>query len=176
MDVLARIFGIAGIAATVIIYQQRGRSKLLGYKLLSDIIWLLHYAFLGAYSGAAISVIAIIRELVFLKRDQCKWAKNPIWLYLFLGISALSAVITWKGALSLLPMIASMIAVISFWIGKPRLSRVLSVPTAVCMLIYDFLSGSVEGCANELLTLCSSAYGYYRFDRKGVENVNNSKK
>lgn len=176
MDVLARIFGIAGIAATVIIYQQRGRQKLLLFKLISDVLWLLHYFFLGAYSGAAISVIAIIRELVFINRDKSKWAKNPVWLYLFLGISAVSAIMTWKGALSLLPMLASMAAVVGFWIGKPKFSRILSFPIASCMLTYDFFSGSVEGCINELLTLCSSAYGYYRFDRKGAESVNNSQK
>ena len=55
-------------------------------KLLSDVIWFLYYFSLSAYSGAAIAVIGMIRELVFINREK-KWAKHPIWLIFFLALS-----------------------------------------------------------------------------------------
>ncbi len=66
-------------------------------------------------------------------------------------------------------MIASLIAITSFWIGNPKLSRMLSYPIAVCMLIYDFKVAAVSGIVNELLTLVSSTIGVLRHDKVKTE-------
>lgn len=162
---LSNIFGILGIGSTVLIYQQKTRKGLVLSKLLSDVIWFLYYFSLSAYSGAAIAVIGMVRELVFINKDK-KWAKHPIWLVFFLTLSFGCAVFTWKNAFSLLPCIASAVSVISFWIGKPKLSRILSYPISACMLTYDIASGAILGIVNELFTVVSSVIGAIRHDRK----------
>ncbi|MBE5869624.1 MAG: YgjV family protein [Lachnospiraceae bacterium] len=69
------------------IYQQKSRKSLLIYKLSSNVLWMLHYLLLAAYSGAAIAGIGIFRELIFCR----------------LLCSVVSAVFTWKRPLSVLP-------------------------------------------------------------------------
>ena len=162
---LSTIFGILGIGSTVLIYQQKTRKGLILSKLLSDVIWFLYYFSLSAYSGAAIAVIGMIRELVFINREK-KWAKHPIWLIFFLALSFGCAIFTWKNIFSLLPCIASAVSVISFWIGNPRLSRFLSYPISACMLTYDIASAAILGIVNELFTVISSVVGFFRHDRK----------
>lgn len=130
MLVASYIFGFLGIGSTILIYQQRKRGGLLLYKLISDLLWLLHYVFLGAYSGAAIALIGAIRELVFMNKEK-RWAKPPFWLILFLLLSALTGFLTWAGVFSIFPCIASAISVIGFRIGSPRLSRALSYPISL---------------------------------------------
>jgi len=161
--VLSNIIGFLGIISTVIIYQQKSRAGLLVCKLVSDIIWFLQYAILGAWSGAAISIIAIIRELVFINRNK-KWANSPVWLVVFLVLSAVCGIITWKNIYSVFPCIASALAVIGFWIGNPRLSRFLSYPISFCMLTYDISNLAFMATANELLTIGSSVIGNIRYD------------
>lgn len=62
--------------------------------------------------------------------------------------------------------ICSAVSVISFWIGNPRLSRILSYPISACMLTYDVACGAVFGIVNELFTVISSIIGAIRLDRK----------
>lgn len=162
---LSNIFGMLGICSTVLIYQQKTRKCLVLSKLLSDVIWFLYYFSLPAYSGAAIAVIGMIREIVFVNKEK-KWAKHPLWLVFFLVLSFGCAVFTWKKAFILLPCIASAVSVISFWIGNPRLSRILSYPISACMLTYDVACGAVLGIVNELFTVISSIIGAIRLDRK----------
>ena len=162
---LSTVFGVLGMATTVLIYQQKTRKGLILSKLLSDVIWFLYYICLSAYSGAAIAVIGMIRELVFINREK-KWAKHPIWLVFFLMLSFVSAIITWKNIYSVLPCIASAISVISFWIGNPRLSRKLSYPISACMLTYNITSVAIIGVINEIFTIISSIIGTIRLDRK----------
>ena len=165
MLIASYICGFLGIISTLVIYQQKTRMGLLYSKLISDVIWCLHYVFISAYAGAAIAVIGFIRELVFINRDK-KWARSWIWLALFLALSAGAGVLTWKNVFSILPCIASMLAVISFWIGKPKLSRIMSYPIAALMLTYDITFLAFMAIINEIITIVSSTVGIIRHDAK----------
>ena len=163
MVIASYVFGILGILVSFIIYQQKNRGGLLVSKLIGDVIWFVHYVLIGAYTGAAISIIAIARELVFMHREK-KWANSPLWLVLFLALSALSGVITWKNIFSIFPCVASALAVISFWIGKPRVSRILAYPITISMLTYNVAGLAYLAIANEALSLVSAIIGNIRYD------------
>lgn len=165
MKIISDIFGVVGVLLTVILYQQKNRKSLLVYKLIIDVVWLGHYAFMGAYSGAVVCVIAASRELIFVKRDP-RNKNGIIWLPIFIVIAIVSTVFTWNNVFSILTCLASCIAVVSFFIGKPRLSRLLVFPISTCMLIYDIACGSVAGICNECFAISSSAVGIFLHDRK----------
>lgn len=166
MFIAARIFGILGIIGAIWVFQQKERSKLLFFKLLTDCCWCAHYICLGAISGAGICIIAILRSIIFLQRGRHKWAESKFWLFFFLGCCILCAILTWKNALTLLTAAVSIGSVISFWIGRPSLSRKMSIPIASCSLVYDIFNGSIEGILNESFVIISSIVGYFRLDRK----------
>ena len=114
MKLSALIVGIIAIAVNVTIYWQTERKKLLLAKLIADSLWGVQYALLGGYTGAAIALIGVLRSIVFLNEDK-KWASGKKWLIIFLLLSIASAFFTYKGAASLLPVLASLLAVLSFW-------------------------------------------------------------
>lgn len=164
MKIISDIFGIIGVLLTVFLYQQKNRKSLLVFKLIIDVVWLWHYAFIGAYSGAVVCVIAALRELVFFRRDPQN-KKGIIWLPIFIIIAIVSTALTWANVFSILTCIASCMAVVSFFIGKPHISRIFVFPISTCMLIYDIVCGSVMGIVNECFAITSSAVGILRHDR-----------
>ena len=166
--ILAYLFGFLGICSTVIIYQQRDRKRLLINKLLSDLIWFLHYLFLGAYSGAAVAAIGACREIVFVNKNR-RWGKSVLWLPFFILVSVICTVLTWKSVFSVFTCIASCLSVIGFYIGKPKLSRILSFPISACMLTYDIASSSLPGIINEFFAITSSAVGLLIIDRRKLK-------
>ena len=165
MTTLSYIFGFLGICSTVIIYQQKSRRTLLISKLISDLIWFLHYFFLEAYSGAAIAVLGAVRELVFVNREK-RLCMSRLWLPFFIVASIICNILTWQNIFSSFTLVASCISVIGFFIGKPALSRLLSFPISVSMLTYDVACGSILGIANEFFALTSSFIGFLFIDRK----------
>ena len=164
MKLFADILGGVGIIIAILLYQQKKRESLLAYKLTLDLIWLVHYVLIGAYSGAAVAAIAAFREIIFVKRDPKK-SGSIIWLPIFISVAILTTVLTWKNAFSLFTMFASCIAVISFFIGNPKLSRILAFPVCGCMLTYDVACRSVAGVVNETVAILSSFVGIIRLDR-----------
>lgn len=166
---ISYITGALGIAANVLIYQQKSGKKLLMFKLISDILWVAHYFSLQANAAAAIAAINIFREIVFYNKDK-KWAKGKSWIVFFVACSIASAIFTWKSAFSILPATASILAIISFRKGDPHLSRNLAFPISACMLTYDIFCGSVMGIVNETFTLVSAAVGK-KLNRKTAEQA-----
>ena len=170
---IAMLIGTLGITANCVIYQQKNGKNLLLWKLISDILWFFHYLFLGAYSGSAIALIGVFRELVFYKENQ-KGRKSLFYLLFFISITVFSAIFTWKGVISIFPAIASIISIIGFWKANPELSRVLAFPVSGLMLTYDLGCDSYVGIANEVLTLFAATYAiiYNLYKRKVDKNEN----
>ncbi|MBP3375532.1 MAG: YgjV family protein [Clostridia bacterium] len=155
LKITALVVGALGICANVFIYQQKSSKHLLVYKLISDVIWAVHYLLLGGYSGMAVACIGIVRESIFLNKKH-KWAQSNLWLLLFVLLSIGSAALTWKSPLNLLPATASVLSVFGFWRANPKLSRALAYPISICMLTYDIFILSYMGIANEIFTLLST--------------------
>lgn len=171
MIIFVWVFGVGGVFANFMIYQQTSRKKLLLNKLIADCLWTLHYISLGAVSGAFVCAIGILREFVFLNKRK-KWAQGKRWLMLFLLLSILSAVLTWKNGFSVLPTIASILSVFSFWKGNPTWTKILSFPISVCFMTYNIFSLSYAGIINEILVLISTAIGIIRIKPVSIKAIN----
>ena len=159
------MIGYIAIVVSVLIYQQNTRKKLLICKGISDILWITHYTLLSAYTGAAVTAVAMLRTLVFLNKDA-KDPKNRKWLFIFLGISIISGILTWNSIFSIFAMCGSLIAIVSFYIGNPKLTRILSFPVSVCMLTYGASNGSAAVIINETVVMISSVVGLLRYRKK----------
>ena len=156
------IIGFLGIGANALIYQQKTGKRLLMLKLISDVLWALHYFLIGGYSATVIAVLGVFRESVFFNQDK-KWAQSRLWLLLFIVISIIGSILTLKGIFSLFPMLASVISVISFGFNKPKLSRILAIPISCLMMTYDIVFSSYMGIVNECFTLTSTIIALIRY-------------
>lgn len=152
ISIAAQVIGFIGIAVNMLIYQQKDRTSILKMKFASDILWVVHYFMIGAYTAVAVACLGILREFVFMKR------KKPSLLAAFLVLGLVSAAVTWKGRVSFLPTAASMLSVLSFYIGIPLVSRIAAFPISALMGTYDIMSGSAAGICNEILTVVSSIF------------------
>ena len=161
MNLLVDGLGVLGIATTVMVYQQKERKPLLFWKLATDCVWLLHYLFLGAYSACAITVVAIFRSAVFLNAEK-KWAQGRSWLYIFLAATLLLSLLAWQGPCSLLTLVSSILCIIAYWLKTPRMTRILSLPAAFLVLIYNIAFHSREGVLCELFIITSAVIGIIR--------------
>ena len=163
MNLLVDGLGILGIAATVMIFQQKERKPLLYWKLVTDVFWLLHYLFLGAYAACVTTVVSIFRSAVLLHADR-KWAQSPAWLYIFLGTSLTLTLLVWQDMYSLLTLAGSFLSITAYWMKKPRITRLLSLPSAACILVYNIAYHSREGVLCDTFLIISAIVGIIRYD------------
>lgn len=165
MMLVGEIVGYIAIVASVLIYQQKTRKNLLISKAVTDVLWIIHYFLMGGYTGAAVTCVALVREVVFFRSDW-RNKNSKLILVVFLCISAVCTALTWDGVFSIFAMLCSMLSIVSFWIGEPKVSRIMAFPISGCMLIYGVANGSVAVLINEVLVMISSVIGILQHDRK----------
>ena len=110
-------------------YRQTARKNYLRLKLLSDILWAIHYLLLSAPGGAIPNLVGIVRELVLLYNRKCQ-TRIHFWAALFITVNAVLALSTLRSAVQLIPI-------------------------SIAFLIYDLLVGSWAGVLNETFSLIS---------------------
>ena len=154
LKTLALIVGGLGILLNLLIYQQNTSKRILFVKLCSNIVWAIQYCLLGATMGLIVALIAAARESTFISVNR-KSKFGIACLALFAVISVTSSILTWNNIYSLLPAIASITGVFSFYFSIPLVSRILAFPIAICMGLYDIEMGNTIGLVNEIITMIS---------------------
>lgn len=148
----------------ILLAQQKGdRALLLKVQFLGSVIWSVHYALLGAYTGVAINALGLIRAVVCYYNDR-RWAKSPLWLALFLACYAASPLLTWDGPHCLLLGAAMVLTTIALWVRNMTVNRVLFLVNSPLVLVYNLLAGSYSCAAIEAVAFVSFAAALWRFD------------
>ena len=180
--IASQIFGAIGIVISLFIYAAKTRSKIITCKFIADIIWMLNYALIGAYTAALINVIGMARETVFYNRGSKKWASYRWWLYVFVAFTFLSPILEFvgKGAFSFIPLIpatGSVFAVISFYSMKTRNMRILGIFAQLLWTLYGIIVFNPTALISSILTIVSIVIGAIRDmqDNKAKAKIQESK-
>lgn len=174
--ILSQIFTILTYIFLALTYYSKNRKKLLILSFLSIIANIIAYILLSAWSGVAMCIIALLRNIIFLvdenkngKRETINQIDIIILIILYI-ISTISAVFTYEGVFSLLSVFAAMLYTFSVWQKKTKLYKLLGIPVETLWLLYNIYVGSIFGIILEAILLICSIIGYLLEIKKNDEN------
>lgn len=170
--VLSQVFTIIMYALLAVTYYAKDRKKVLVISFLSIIANGIAYIFLSAWSGLAMCIVALIRNIIFLI-DEKKNGKREninkidiIILIILIAILILSAALTYEGFLSLLSVFATTLYTISVWQKKTKIYKLLGIPVGILWVIYHIYIMSLFGTILEGILLICSTTGYLMESKK----------
>ena len=164
--ILSQVFIIINYALLAISYYCKDRKTVLVISFMAVIANGLSYVFLNAYSGLAMCILALIRNIIFLidekkngKRDKI-YKKDIIILVILYTIAIISAIFTYEGILSLLSVVGTMLYTYSVWQKKTIIYKFMCIPVGISWIIYNVYIMSIFGIILESVLLVSSTMGY----------------
>lgn len=170
--VVSQIFTISMYVLLATTYYMKDRKKVLVVNFLATISIAIAYILLGAWSGFAMCIVGIIRNLIFLldekkngKREYINKTDINILSIIYL-ITLICAIFTYQGALSLLSVFATMLYTYSVWQKKINIYKLLGIPTGILWVAYNTYIMSIFGIILESTLLICSATGYILENRK----------
>ena len=119
--ILSQIFIILNYVFLVITYQLKNKEKILLFSIAAQSACGLSYICLSAYTGLAMSLISIFRNVIFIINEEKngvteKTTTNEILMLLVIyALTIILSVITFNGFLSLLSVFATMLYTFSVW-------------------------------------------------------------
>lgn len=163
LKLIGEIIGFVAIGENFLIFLSNRRERILIFKFISDVLWAANNILLGGYTGAILNVVAMGRETVFYNRDKRRWASSPIWLVVFLLVTAVSPMMSLisgkEGWYAVLPALGSMAAVIGFYSRKPAITRYVSFLANGLWLTYAIFVHNVSSIVCNIVLLTSAVTG-----------------
>ena len=158
MYTISQIFVVLGYLLLGVSYCLKSRKTILIVSLASLVSSYFAYLFLNAYSGMAMMILAIIRNLIFIgenKKNNSDKISYKDWLILvFLYIvTIIFAFFTYKGIGSMISIVASMVYTYSVWQKKENLYKILGIPASILWIMYNVYIKSIFGIILEFALL-----------------------
>lgn len=162
-NIIAQAIGYVGFVIGVIAFQSNKHKVIVLSKALTDICFGLQYLMLGAYTGALINCIGIVRNLT-LANVKDKTKSQRVATAVFVLLITLACVFTWGGPISILAMVGKICTTVSFSMKNTKILRFLTIPSCILWAIYDVATGAYGGALYEAAGLVSIIIAWIRFD------------
>ena len=154
IEIIAQAFGIIGMLMSILSYQQKGKARILTFQLLGSVLFVVNFFLLGAFSGAILNFVAIVRALIFIYEDKVH-ADHPAWTIGLTAVYVLSyvSVFTIFGKeptainllVEILPVIAMTVTTIAFRHKEDKILRRVAFISSPLWLTYNFIFFSLGG-------------------------------
>lgn len=160
---ISQVVGILAVIFALSIYQMKRRDAMLKTATFAAVLFAIHFALTGAYTGAAMNMVGATRNFVYSK---LKTKKHTWVMYVFLTLAVSMTMLTWQGWISLLAMSATGISCVALWQQDPWLIRRLILFVSPLWFVYAAFSGSYPVMFVEVAIFCSNLIGQYRFGHR----------
>lgn len=168
MGLLIQIVGFFGLGLSIVAFQFKKHRQIISCKILSALCFGLHYALLGAWSGAVLELISVIRDVIFRRQVHKNISTTPTIIG-FGTFVVVVGVITYDGLLSLLPVVCKLLTTVSYGMKKEKWLRRITLPSSFLWIVYNFSIGSISGMVTDCLNIVSILIAVYKFDFKVTE-------
>lgn len=154
---IAQGFGVLGLLVMVISLFQKNKDKMLGYVVFNGIFFGIEYLLLGAFSGMFSNFFGIFRTYVSKEKEKHRnLNKWYVLLFFIIGYTIIGFISFDGNIISLLPIIAEIIYVITLWqkdVGRIRIGTLLMV---ILWLIYDIFVKAYPSMITDLIVMSST--------------------
>ena len=77
VETVGQAIGFIGMAMLFISFQQKENKKIYFWQIIGVSLFTVHFAMLGAYTGALLNILGVLRAVVFYNSEK-KWAQSKL--------------------------------------------------------------------------------------------------
>ena len=159
--VISQVAGFIAFILSLIAYHRKKKSKIFQTMMVANVLDIIHYILLGAYSGCITKVIALVRnEIIIVKEKNKKFNNNIVLIAMFI-IYLVSGILTYKNIYSILPIIAAIIYLYFVWNGNELKVKKCAFYCYFLWLVYNICVFSIAGITSNIVSIISTFIAVY---------------
>ena len=135
MNIFYQLIGFGALIAMGLSYWQNDKRTILLWQVVANLIFAIHYTLLHACSGALCSFFQIVVLLLFLLQEKFNWSKLVTAIPI-VAVFLLIAVVTYETPVTVLPIVASLAALLPFFQSRQRVIQVAGIASGLSWLVY----------------------------------------
>lgn len=163
--VISQIAGFTAFILSLIAYHKKEKRQIFQTMLIANILDIIHYLLLKAYSGCITKVITLIRNKILILKENNKNLNNILILLLLLIIYLIAGIITYKNIYSILPILSAMIYLYFVWNGDELKIKKVAFYCYFIWLIYNICVFSIAGITSNCISIISTFIAIYNEEK-----------
>ena len=168
---IVQLIGVIASITLMISYHQKEKGQILLVQIISLAAFTVHYYFLDGLTGAVCNAICLILFVIIYIHDKKTDGKNKgILIAIMIPALIFIAIFTWKNIFSILPIFASVIALIGFLLDDENTIRIIGTLCAISWLIYSIIYQSYSVIFFQTITIISTIIAIIK-NRKYKEEI-----
>lgn len=170
-EIVTQVIGFIAMALCIGCFQFKNSRTLVLCQMAGNIIYVIHYLMLGAYSGCASLLLTAVNNAVLSGKNN-RWARWVGWKWVFSTLFVVSCIATWQNLFSLIPCAASIVSILTNWSGngkKIRFGKLFLIGPG--WIIYNIYVRSYSGILCELIGMGSAWISIRRYGIKELDKV-----
>lgn len=192
-DIIVQVIGFVGIALNILSVQFNKHWKIMLFKTLGSMTFVIQYLLLGAWVGMVMDLIGSIRNIIFTLNVK-NGKSNKWWIVFFTAFTFIAGVITiimtwdksigyasrWSAnasvvliiavSISIISIVAKLLTTVAYGFKDPHVIRMVNLPSNACWVVYNLVAFSIAGVVNDLMCLVSIIIAELRFKQITSEN------
>ena len=152
-------------------YVSKKRDLVSLSKILAEILCIASALFCSLYLLCVLSVMAVLRQLIFHFRGKKAWAESKFWLYFFLAFTLVSPIVEftidgWDNVttnqllLASLPTIGSIFNTIGYYVKRTLTAKLLLTPAVILYGVYAIIVSYIPKVIGFGLSVISLIIGF----------------
>lgn len=170
-EIVTQVIGFIAMALCIGCFQFKNSRTLVLCQMAGNIIYVIHYLMLGAYSGCVSLLLTAVSNAVLSAKGR-SWAQWKGWKWLFSALFAVSCIATWQNVFSLIPCAASIVSVLTNWSSNGkwiRFGKLFLIGPG--WIVYNIYVHSWSGLLCEIIGMCSAWISIRRYGVKELDKV-----
>ena len=154
--ILSQVAGTIAFIVSLSAYHKKEKRKIVRTMMITNLLDIIHYILLGAYSGCIAKVIALIRNDIIVEKEKNKKLDNNIILIVFFIIYVITGILTFKDIFSLLPIVIAIIYMFFVWNGNELKVKKIAFFCYFLWIIYNIYICSIAGIISNTVATISA--------------------
>jgi hypothetical protein len=168
---IAQLFGTLGLIVMILSLFQKNKNKMLIFIIFNGIFFGCQYLLLKAYSGMFSNFFGILRTYVCKEKENKKKLEKWYVLTFFIIGYLIIGYISYDGYISLLPIVAELIYVLTLWQKSVKRIRCGTLAMVILWLVYDIIVKAYPSMLTDIIVIISTLMAIYVNDikKKGID-------
>ena len=168
--IIAQFFGLLSIVFNIITVHFNSKEKILICMIISNSVVAIQFFLLNAITGGIISIINVVRCIIFYLFKVENKEPSKIVLLAFEAIVIIYGIISWQNIWSILPIIATLTYNYGAWQNDILKIKYISAIIGFEWSIYDIAVKAYVGFIQGVILVISSIIAIIRYKKlKGSE-------
>ena len=165
---ISQIIGFIAFIISLIAYHRKKKEKILKTMMLANLLDIIHYLLLGAYSGCVTKIMGIVRNETIILKEKYKMFNNVVVLIILLTVYFIAGILAYENIFSVLPILAAMIYLYFVWNGNELQVKKIAFGCYFLWLIYNTCVFSIAGIISNIVSIISTFIAVYNEKKNNI--------